>query len=185
MPLTALSLAALLGTLPALPALAQAQAPAGSQLAPRPLAPVAAPAPGAEEIKRVLDYHENGKDLGPVLLDLVACLKVDTTKNSPTIYNCVEPVKGPVKKGTVISAWTSWFSPKGGSYEDLSIQFLHEGVVRSTVDLKVEGGWKTRNYRATSLTKPGTWQVKVLRGDKELGAVAVTVVGEAEAPRAP
>ena len=165
MTLRAPSLAILLAALPSL-----AQAPA----------PVPAPAPGpalpsAQEVKRVLEYHENGKDLGPVLLDLVACLKVDTTKNSPTIYNCLEPVSGPVKKGTVVAAWTSWFSPKGGTYEDLSIQFLHEGQVRSTVDLRVEGGWKTRNYRSASLTKVGTWQVKVLRGEKELGAVKVLV----------
>jgi hypothetical protein len=143
--------------------------------------PPPAPAPTADEIKRVLDYHEAGKDLGPVLLDLVACLKVDTAKNSPSIYNCVEPVSGPVKKGTAVSAWTSWFSPKGGVYDDLAIQFAHEGLVRTTQDLKVEGGWKTRNYRANTLSKAGTWQLRVIRGGKQLGEVTVVV----EEPAAP
>jgi hypothetical protein len=159
MPLSRLSLAILLASAPAL---AEDALPAAA-------------APTADEIKRVLDYHENGKDLGPVLLDLVACLKVDTTKNSPTIYNCLEPVTGPVKKNATVSAWTAWFSPKGGTYEDLSIQFLHEGVVRTTLDVKVEGGWKTRNFRSHTLGKAGAWQIKVLRGDKELGSVKLTV----------
>lgn len=163
----ALSLATLLAAAPDAGLAAAAPAPAAA-------------APSAEEIKRVLDYHESGKDLGPVLLDLVACLKVDFTKNSPTIYTCLEPVKGPVKKGAVITAWTSWFCPKGGSYDDLFVQFVHEGVVRSTLDLKVEGGWKTRNTRSSSLGKPGSWQVKVLRGTRELASVAVEVAPDPE-----
>lgn len=149
-------------------AFAQEAAPAAS---PAP----SAPAPTADEIKRVLDYQETGKDRGPVLLELVACLKVDLTKGSPTQYNCVEPVTGPVKKGTTVNAWTAFFCPKGGSYDDLSIQFLHENVVRQTADLKVEGFSRTRSFRGHQFSKPGKWLIKVLRGDKELSSVAVTV----------
>jgi hypothetical protein len=132
-------------------------------------------APSAEEVKRVLDYHEHGKELGPVLLELVACLKVDTDRASPTVYSCLQPVSGPVKKGTQVNAWTAWFSPKGGVYDDVAIQFVHEGVVRTTQDLKVEGGWKTRSYRSNTLSKAGTWQLRVIRGGKVLGEVPVVV----------
>jgi hypothetical protein len=132
-------------------------------------------APSADEIKRVLDYQENGKESGPVLLDLVPCLKVDITKGSPTMYNCTEPITGPVKKNSVVNAWMAWFCPKGGSYDDLSVQFLHEGQVRQTLDLKIEGLSRTRTFRSHQFGKPGKWQIRVLRGDKELGTANITV----------
>jgi hypothetical protein len=135
----------------------------------------AAPPPPADEIKRVLDYQDNGKDRGPALLDLVACLKVDGTKNAPTSFTCVEPIKGPVKKGTTVNAWTQWFCPRGGKYEDVSFQWVHEGQVRSTTDLTIEGLARTRTWRAQTLNKPGKWQVKVLRGSAELGVAEIVV----------
>jgi hypothetical protein len=133
------------------------------------------PPPSADEIKRVMDYQENGKDRGPALLELIPCLKVDNTKGSATANTCIEPVSGPVKKGTTVFAWTLWFCPKDGKYEDVSIQFLHEGQVRSTVDVTVQGLARTRTWRGSSLTKPGKWQIKVLRGAQELGATTVVV----------
>ena len=77
---------------------------AGKPAAEKPAQP-AAPPPPAEEIKRVLDYYYTGKDRGPALVELKACLKVDVAKDSPTKSECVEPVKGPVKKNTVVHAW--------------------------------------------------------------------------------
>jgi hypothetical protein len=132
-------------------------------------------APTADEIKRVLDYQESGKEAGPVLLELVPCTKVDITKGSATQYNCLEPVTGPIKKNTTVNAWMSWFCPKGGVYEDLTVQFLHEGQIRQTIDLKIEGFSRTRTFRSHQFGKAGKWQIKVLRGDKELGAASVTV----------
>ncbi len=139
-----------------------------------PAAP-AAPPPPADEIKRVLDYQENGKDRGPALLDIVPCTKVDNTKGSATAFTCVEPITGPVKKGTTVNAWTQWFCPKGGKYEDISFQWVHEGQIRHTTDVTIEGLARTRTWRALTLGKPGKWQVKVLRGATELGSTTVTV----------
>lgn len=149
---------------------------AASALAQEAAAP-AAPAqpPSADEIKRVLDYQDNGKDRGPALLDVIPCTKVDQTKGSPTQFTCIEPITAPVKKGTTVLAWVQFFCPKGGSYEDVSIQYLHEGQVRNTVDVKIEGLARTRTWRGHTLAKAGKWQIKVLRGDKELGATSVTV----------
>jgi len=150
-------------------ALSQQAAPS-----PAPAAPVEPPPP-ADEIKRVLDYQENGKDRGPALLELVACTKVDNTRSNDTVNTCIEPVTDPVKKGTTVFAWTLWFCPKGGRYEDVMIQFVHEGTVRNTVDVTIQGLARTRTWRGHSLTRPGTWEIKVLRGDKVLGATTVQV----------
>ncbi len=134
-----------------------------------------APPPPPEEIKRVLDYQESGKDRGPALLDVVPCAKVDTTKTSATAFTCVEPITAPVKKGTVVNVWTQWFCPKGGKYENITIQSVLDGETRNTADVTIEGLARTRSWRPFTMTKPGKWQFKVRQGTKELGMTSVTV----------
>lgn len=133
------------------------------------------PPPPAEEIKRVLDYQENGKERGPALLDVVPCAKVDTTKTSPTAFTCIAPITGPVKKGTTVNVWTQWFCPKGGKYENITIQAVLDGETRNTTDLTIEGLARTRSWRPFTMNKPGKWQFKVRQGTKELGMTSVTV----------
>lgn len=132
------------------------------------------PPPPADEIKRVLDYYYNGKDRGPALVELKACLKVDSTKGSPTLNECVEEVKGPVKVNQAVHGWLAWYVPKGGSYEDVSVQFLLNGEVRSTQDIKLDGEGRTRTWRTQAATKKGKWTIKVTYKGKELGSTTYT-----------
>lgn len=136
-----------------------------------------APPPTADEIKRVMDYQDNGKDRGPALLDVVACNKVDNAKGSPTAFTCIDPVAGPVKVKTTVNAWVQFFCPKGGKYEDLKIKWLLGTETYETQDFTVEGLARTRTWRAYTPKKAGKWTIKVLRGDegKELGSVSFTV----------
>ena len=154
-----------------LPALALAQADAGAA-APKPLEPP----PPADEINRVLEYYFNGKDRGPALTALKACLKVDSNKDSPTKFECLEPVNGPVKKGTTVNLWVTFFVPEGGNYDDVRMQFLHEKEARSTLDLKLDKSMRSRTWRPQGMTKAGKWTLRVLRGEKELGSTQVTVI---------
>jgi hypothetical protein len=135
----------------------------------------AEPPPPADEIKRVLDYYYNGKDRGPALLDLKACLKVDGSKGSPTAFECTEEVKGPVKVNTMVHGWTAWYVPKGASYDDVELQFLHEGQVRQTLDIKLDGEGRTRTWRTQQMTKKGRWTIQVVRKGTVMGSVTVTV----------
>ncbi len=134
------------------------------------------PPPSAASIREVVDYLENGKDRGPALLDLIPCTKVDNTKGSPTQFSCIEPVTKPVAKGTTVFAWLQWYCPKDGKYEDVQIQFLHEGTVRQTIDIPVAGFGRTRGWRGSNLNKVGKWTIKVSRGDKELSSTTVDVI---------
>jgi hypothetical protein len=139
-------------------------------------AAAAAPAaPSADEINRVLDYQDNGKDSGPVLLKIQPCNKVDTKKGSDTQFTCIEPITGNVKKGSTVNAWLQFFCPKGGKYEDVSLQWLLDGAVRTTTDVTVEGTGRTRTWKASTLSKPGKWTLKLVRGATELGSATVTV----------
>ncbi len=139
-----------------------------------PAAP-AQPPPPADEIRRVLDYYYNGKDRGPALIDLKACLKVDGTKGSPTLNECTDEVKGTVKLNAMLHGWTAWYVPKGASYDDVTLVFLHDGQVRQTLDIKLDGEGRTRTWRTQQVTKKGKWTIKVMRNNAELGSVTVTV----------
>ena len=137
----------------------------------------AQPPPPADEIKRVLDYYYNGKDRGPALVELKACLKVDSMgKGDPTTKNeCLETVSGPVKKDTTVHGWTMWYLPEGANYENVSLQFVFENDVRSTIDLKLSTPGRTRTWRSTTVSKKGKWTIKVKDGAKELGSTSFTV----------
>ena len=151
----ALAAAALLGAVPA-SALAQTE-------------------PSPDEIQRVLDYFSSGRGRGPILTGFKACVGMDTKKESPTRLECTEEVTGPVKKGTLIHAWTAWFVPQGDSYDDIAVQFLHEGSLRSTLDVAVATAYRTRSYKSLTLSKSGTWEIKVVRGEKVLASSKVVV----------
>jgi hypothetical protein len=143
------------------------------------VAPLTARADGAptgDEIKKVLDYYNNGKDSGPVLAELKPCLTVDQKKGSTTIYECTEPVSGKVKKGTTVNAWMNWLVPKDGKYEDLSVQWIHNGTVRTTQDLALKTPLiGSRTWLASTVQKEGKWEIKILRDGKELGSAKFEV----------
>ncbi|MGC4115149.1 MAG: hypothetical protein QM765_11180 [Myxococcales bacterium] len=131
--------------------------------------------PTPDEIDRVLEYFNSGKGRGPILTGFKACTSVDNKKDSPTRLECSEEVSGPVKKGTVVHAWTAWFVPQGDRYDDIAVQFVHEGSLRATVDVSVTTAYRTRSYKSQALTKSGNWEIKVVRGEKVLASSKVVV----------
>jgi hypothetical protein len=133
-------------------------------------------APSADEVKKVIEYYNNGKDVGPVLGELKPCLTVDTKKGSATQWDCTEPVTGKVKKGVVVNAWMNWLVPKDAKYEDITVQWLHEGTVRTTQDLSLKNpAVGSRTYLALTAGKAGKWEIKILRDNKELGSAKFEV----------
>ena len=150
----------------ALPAFAGDDAPAAPSPPP--------PAPSAEEIKKVTEYFLRGKEAGPVLMDFVPCKK--TGKNAEGKLTCEVPITGNAKKGDPLIAYVRFFVPKGAKYEDLKIKFLLNGEVRSTSDFTLSEAWTGyANYKQTTASKAGTWELQVLRGDAVLSSAKVTV----------
>lgn len=147
----------------------------GSTAAAQTPAPTPTTAPTADEARKVIDFFFDGQNQGPLLVDFTACLKVDTEKDSETRHSCVEPVTGPVAKDTIVSAWMRWMVPRGGEYDDVVVQVLHNGVVRQTKDVTLKEAFRTRTYRSVRLSKSGTWELKVMRGSTEIASASVTV----------
>lgn len=151
-------------------------------------AALAAP-PTAEEINRVYDYLENGKDAGPILLELSPCLKVDkkippgADPKAPEFKNvhktCVEPITAAVNKKTEVTAWMKFFVPKGTKIteDDLKVVFKGvEDVETKGLSIDLEGGSTGYGvYRAKTLKTAGDWEIIVKYKDAVLGTTRVTV----------
>lgn len=136
----------------------------------------APPTPSAEAVHAVWAYYYHGQGGGPVLVRLTPCLRVDTEKGSDTRYQCIEPLRGTVKKGDTVSAWMSWLVPSGDTVDDLMVQWAHNGVVRSTRDFKINGkGFRYRTYLSKTLHKTGRWEIIVRRGEAVLGRAEIEV----------
>ncbi len=145
--------------------------PAAAQDPASPAVPVP-PAPSAAEIQKVTNYFLYGKDGGPILMELSLC--ADAKKSPEGKYGCVAPLGDTVKKGESITAFVKFFGPKGGKYEDIKVRFLLNGEVRSTSEFTVTEAWTGySNFKKTTASKVGTWEIEVARGDVVLGKKSV------------
>lgn len=144
------------------------EAPAGSDLN--------APTPTPDAIMQVYKYQTGKGSPDPVLVKLEPCLTVDTKKGSETRYDCTEPVTGPVKKGAKVNAWMWWAMPKGQTNDDVTVQFLHNGMVRQTTDVSLKvASLRSRTFRSVRATKRGEWEIVVRVGSAVVGKSTFTV----------
>ena len=133
------------------------------------------PAPSADEVKKVTEYYLRGKDVGPILMELVICKKMGKSADNKSV--CEEKHGDTLKKGDPLIAFTRFFVPKGAKYEDLKVKFLLNGEVRSTSDFTLQESWTGYgNYKQTTASKTGSWEIVVLRGDAQLASAKVNVV---------
>lgn len=133
--------------------------------------------PTADEINKVMTFYNDGKDDGPVLIELTPCLKVDKKPGERT-KSCVEPVTGPVAKKTVVNAFMRWFVPKGTKAADLDVQFAFDGDPRATKDFSIElenGSTGYGIWKGSTLSKPGEWEIRVRRGGNMVSSAKVTI----------
>jgi hypothetical protein len=125
------------------------------------------PAPTAEEINKVTAYYLKGKDGGPILIDFRLCGAIG--KNAEGKNACEQELGDTAKKGDALNAFVRFFAPRGGKYENLKVRFLLDGEVRTTSDFTVSESWTGyANYKRTTMSKAGAWEVEVLQGDTVL-----------------
>lgn len=149
---------------------------------PRPeLGPDGLPPPDAEAVRRVWHHFYSGQGRPPILVEAKACLKINTEKGTPGRFTCALPVSGPVPRGSLVYAWMSWLVPLGDADDQAIVQFIHEGTVRTTKDIRLRGGGlKTRFWKGARLYKLGTWEIVIRRGDEELKVMTVVVEPKTE-----
>lgn len=126
--------------------------------------------PDNASISLVVDYFYGPTDADPILYDARLCTKVDRKTKK-----CVAEVGEGSTKGQTVELLTNWFAPKGSKYDDVRVEWIHEGELRKTSDITVSGALRYRTWKAKTLTKKGTWEIRVRRGEKILKSFKVNV----------
>ena len=112
-------------------------------------------APPSKVVKEVVDYFYEGQKEGPILTDARLCKTVKS-------LNCEEPADPKAfTSGEPVMIWMQFFVPKGATYDDIMVEYKHEGVPRNLAAHKVEGSIRYRLVDSYKLNKPGKWTITI------------------------
>lgn len=127
-------------------------------------------APPPKNVKEVVDYFYNGQAQGPILTDAKLCKGVKALE----CETAIDPKA--VMLGDLIHVWMQFFVPKGAVYDDIIVEYKHEGVPRHLKARTVEGSIRYRVADKFKLDKPGKWTITIKKGVDNLKAFNITVV---------
>ena len=119
-------------------------------------------APEAKKIGEVVDYFYNGQKEGPVLIDAKLCKNIKGLECQAQLEANTLPMGEPVK------VWMQFFVPKGGLYDDIFVEYKHNGNPRNLQAHKVEGSIRYRLVDTYKPDKIGDWTVTIKRESKSL-----------------
>ena len=127
-------------------------------------------APTSKMVKEVVDYFYDGQTDGPILTDARICRTVKS-------LNCEEPADPQAfAAGEPARIWMQFFVPKGAAYDDIIVEYKHEGVPRNLASHKVEGSIRYRLVDSYKLNKVGKWTITIKKGLTVLKAFDVNVI---------
>ncbi len=127
-------------------------------------------APPAKMVKDVVDYFYNGQNEGPILTDAKLCKSIKA-------LDCEEEIDPKaVDPGTLINVWMQFFVPKGASYDDIMVEYTHDGIPRHLTAHKVEGSIRYRVVDKYKLEKPGKWTITIKKGLTNLKEFKIDVI---------
>jgi hypothetical protein len=127
-------------------------------------------APSGKMVKEVVDYFYEGQTEGPILTDAKLCKTVKS-------LSCEEPADPKAfTAGEPVRVWMQFFVPKGDSYDDIIVEYKHEGVPRNLASHKVEGSIRYRLVDSYKLIKVGKWTITIKKGLTVLRTFDVNVI---------
>ena len=127
-------------------------------------------APKAHIVKEVVDFFYNGEKEGPILTDAKLCKTIKS-------MNCEDmPGLNTIAVGESVKVWMQFFVPKGATYDDIFVEYKHEGLPRHLKAHKVEGSIRYRVINSHKPDKPGNWTITIKRGVTNLKLFNVKVV---------
>ena len=127
-------------------------------------------APEAQKIREVVDYFYNGQKEGPVLIDSKLC------KNIKDLECQDQLAQNSLSIGESVKVWMQFFVPKGESYDDIFVEYKHDGTPRNLQAHKVEGSIRYRLVDSYKPDKIGDWTITIKRGPKSLKMLNFKVI---------
>jgi len=132
--------------------------------------PKAVAAPTAKMIKEVIDYYYHGQEEGPILTEAKLCKGVEN-------FECTETINpDSVPKGETVNVWMRFLVPKGARYDDIVVEYQHEGIPRRLTPHKIDGSIRYRLVDKNRVDKLGNWTITVKKGIEKLKEFKIKVV---------
>ena len=126
-------------------------------------------APTAKMVKEVVDYYYNGQKEGPILTEAKLCKGIKNVECTETLES------NKVKKGDAINVWMRFLVPKGVSFDDILVEYKHEGIPRRLTPHKIESSIRYRLVDKNSVDKAGNWTITVKKGITKLKEFKIVV----------
>lgn len=130
----------------------------------------AAASPPPKTLKDAVNYFYTGQNEGPVLVDTKVCKVI----HSLDCKTDLDPNAVPM--GETVNVWMQFFVPKDAVYDDIMVEYAHEGVPRLLTPHKIQGSIRYRLVDKHKLDKPGRWTISVKKGKTNLKKIDVKVV---------
>jgi len=127
-------------------------------------------APPADLVKQVVDYYYEGQNEGPTLVDAKLCKVVHNLE----CKTALDP--GAVPEGETVNVWMQFFVPEDAVYDDIMVEYSHEGVPRRLTPYTIKGSIRYRVVDRHKLNKPGSWKITVKQGTENLKNFELRVV---------
>jgi hypothetical protein len=127
-------------------------------------------APTAKMVNEVVDYYYNGQQEGPILVDAKLCKSIEALDCGETMDANAVPMEEPIR------VWMQFFVPKGASYDDIIVEYKHEGVPRNLTAHKVQGSVRYRLVDKFKLDKVGKWTITIKKGVSNLKEFKIIVI---------
>jgi hypothetical protein len=133
--------------------------------------------PAPEEAQKVVDYYNQGKGSGAILMAHKLCQEV--YEEGQGKYECkTEVTDAKIGKGQEIYLWMSFLVPAGDK-ADLFIQFKRKNNVRHVLKLELPSAVRYRTWKKIPADKIGDWELSIIQeledGDLNLGALSYSV----------
>lgn len=142
---------------------------------------VALEKPSSEEVRRVMDFYQQGE--GAILAQQKLCIAVE--KSGENKNECTaEGSPAVIKSGDHPLVWMN-FLVAGSEPVNVLVQFNHNGRVLSSNELKLSKSFRYRTWLNAPTSKVGTWKVTVEQelksGYESMGSMEYSVVESATA----
>ncbi|MDH5784720.1 MAG: hypothetical protein OEZ16_03825 [Chromatiales bacterium] len=126
------------------------------------LAPFTAPAfaadpPSPAEVRKVMQYYQDGSDV--MLVESKFCTEVEKAGDNKN--ECAEEINATtIEEGSRPLVWMNFFVP-GSDSANVLIQFKHKGKALKSDEMSLSNAIRYRTWKSLPTSKTGPWEIAV------------------------
>lgn len=133
--------------------------------------------PSSNDAKRVMDFYNNGKGLGAILVDYSMCQEMG--KDEANKNDCAVLLNGnDIKIDDEIYLWMNFMIPVD-DMASILITYTRNNRIRKTQEITLKSAFRYRTWKKIATDKPGKWTINISQElgqeDIDLGTLTYTV----------